>query len=98
MADVLEMLHRIDRKLDRMLGKQQQPRKQPELIAHNNGADRAPTMTIAEFCKWVGISERQYYKQRERGIGPKEMRLGHKIIRISREEAQAWAERMMEAK
>jgi predicted DNA-binding transcriptional regulator AlpA len=54
-------------------------------------------MTIFEFCTWAGISERQYYAQRRKGMGPHEMRLGDRVIRIARSEAEDWAKRMTEA-
>jgi predicted DNA-binding transcriptional regulator AlpA len=51
-------------------------------------------LTINEFCEWASISRRQYYVQRKQGLGPKEMRLGDRTIRITREEAHAWARRV----
>lgn len=60
--------------------------------------DKSPDapMTIDEFCKWAGISVRQYYLQKKAGIAPREMRMGRRTIRIAREEAQAWAKRLTE--
>ena len=45
--------------------------------------------TIQEFCDAYRISTGFYYKLRDSGRGPKEMRLGKRIL-ISVEAAQAW--------
>jgi predicted DNA-binding transcriptional regulator AlpA len=54
-------------------------------------------MSIFEFCAWAGISEKQYYAQRRNNLGPREMRLGDRVVRIARSEAEDWAKRMTEA-
>ncbi len=53
--------------------------------------DRGPAdcFTIAEFCQRNRISRQFYSKLREQGKGPKEMRLGSRVL-ITREAADAW--------
>jgi hypothetical protein len=46
--------------------------------------------SIAEFCEAFGISIRTYFKLREGGKGPREMRLGRRVL-IAVESALAWA-------
>ena len=58
-------------------------------------------LTILDFCEFAGISHRQYYVLKRAGRGPREMRLGDpsrlsRTVRITRDEAQAWAKRMTE--
>jgi hypothetical protein len=45
--------------------------------------------TIAAFCKAHHISQPYYYRLRERGLGPREMRLGRKVL-ISHAAAAGW--------
>jgi len=47
------------------------------------------TYSIPEFCAAHGISRGYFYEMRKRGIGPKEMRAGGRVM-ISREAAAAW--------
>ena len=51
-------------------------------------ANRA-AYTIDEFCAAHRISRRKFYDLEERGIGPRLMRIGSKIL-ISIEAAAAW--------
>jgi hypothetical protein len=44
---------------------------------------------IPKFCNAHGISEAFYYKLREDGLGPDEIRLGNKVL-ISQEAAARW--------
>jgi hypothetical protein len=57
------------------------------------GRPRTPTpavaYTIAEFCEAHRISQAQYFNIRKKGIGPREMRVGGRIL-ISHEAALAW--------
>jgi predicted DNA-binding transcriptional regulator AlpA len=46
-------------------------------------------LTIIQFCEAFGISEAFYYKLKRQGIGPKEMKLGTRIL-ISMEAAAQW--------
>jgi hypothetical protein len=46
--------------------------------------------SIAEFCEAFGISIRTYFKLREQGKGPREMRLGRRVL-ITVESALTWA-------
>jgi len=45
--------------------------------------------SIDEFCEAYGISRSTYEKYRAAGHGPREMRLGSRVM-ISLEAAQAW--------
>jgi predicted DNA-binding transcriptional regulator AlpA len=45
--------------------------------------------TIREFCDAHQISRPMYYKLRKQGKGPREMRIGTKVL-IAHESAQAW--------
>lgn len=52
--------------------------------------------TIPEFCRHHRLGPSTYYKLRGEGRGPREIRLGHKVL-ISRESAARWR-RAMERK
>jgi hypothetical protein len=45
---------------------------------------------VSEFCAAFKISKRMYFKLRDEGLGPREMRLGRRVL-ITIESAQAWA-------
>ncbi len=45
--------------------------------------------TVEEFCELNGISRSGYYKNRAAGIGPREMRVGARVL-ISKEAAAEW--------
>src|SRR4051794_9738781 len=45
--------------------------------------------SISEFCRAHGICAPTYYKLKNYGLGPAEMRMGG-AVRISREAAAAW--------
>ncbi|WP_066501018.1 hypothetical protein [Bradyrhizobium macuxiense] len=47
--------------------------------------------TIPKFCEAHDISERFYFKMRDAGLGPREMRIG-RAVRISLKAAADWAE------
>jgi hypothetical protein len=49
--------------------------------------------SIKGFCKAAGISVRFYYKLQETGDGPKETRVGRKVL-IRHPTAQAWLAKM----
>jgi predicted DNA-binding transcriptional regulator AlpA len=53
-------------------------------------------MTIDDFCAWAGVARRTYYQLQKDGRGPREIRLGPCTIRITHDEANAWARRMSE--
>ena len=46
--------------------------------------------SIPEFCEAFGIAIRTYFNLREEGKGPREMRLGRRVL-ITVESALAWA-------
>lgn len=62
-----------------------EPRGQEQGHADN---DRH-AFSIEEFCKGHGISRATYFTERRRGHGPREMRVGKRVL-ISREAAAAW--------
>ena len=45
--------------------------------------------SIPDFCKQHGISRSHYYRLRDAGLGPVEMKVGHRRI-VSRESAARW--------
>jgi predicted DNA-binding transcriptional regulator AlpA len=45
--------------------------------------------SIAEFCQVYGISKGLYHKMKRAGEGPREIRIGSRVL-ISLEAAQAW--------
>jgi predicted DNA-binding transcriptional regulator AlpA len=45
--------------------------------------------SVRQFCEAFGISETTYFKLKSKGKGPREMRLGKRIL-ISLEAADAW--------
>jgi hypothetical protein len=67
--------------------------QQRTMSAVNGAAPSAPieadAMTIAEFCERHRISTPTYFKLRNAGLGPAEMRIGN-VVRVTREAAVAW--------
>ena len=49
----------------------------------------AAAYSIAAFCVAHGISESFYFKLRDQGLGPREMRVGARVL-ISLESAECW--------
>lgn len=47
------------------------------------------TYSIPQFCEQHNISRSFYFRLRDAGIGPREMRVGSRVL-ISREAAAAW--------
>ncbi len=45
--------------------------------------------TIPEHCQRHGYSVSQYFAEKKKGRGPREMRVGHRVL-ISREAAAEW--------
>jgi hypothetical protein len=64
-------------------GKQKLPRGPPTPI------EEYLCFSVKKFCELNSISTAFYYLMRQRGIGPKEMRVGEKVL-ISRESAEQW--------
>lgn len=54
------------------------------------GAVAPTSYTIAEFCRRFGISSPTYYAMRAEGRGPREIRMGRSVVRISAEAAEDW--------
>jgi hypothetical protein len=52
----------------------------------------ADAFSIREFCRRHGISESFYFKLKEQNCGPREMRIGSRVL-ISREAAKRWRTR-----
>ena len=80
------------------------PRADPDAVEptrHNEPTSNTPTKTppirgpptalfsIKSFCIAHGISEGFYFKLREQGHGPQELRLGTRVF-ITHESAQRW--------
>ncbi len=57
-------------------------------------SDQKAAYTIKEFCAAHGISASAYYEAQREGYGPREMRIGTKGVRISREAAADWRRAM----
>lgn len=54
-------------------------------------------ISIAEFCREYGIGVATYYRLRQRKEGPKEIRIGRRVL-IPREAAAEWvADRLRDA-
>jgi predicted DNA-binding transcriptional regulator AlpA len=47
-------------------------------------------VTIAEFCARFGISKAFYFKMRDAGNGPDELRMGARKVVITNEALAAW--------
>ena len=68
-------------------------------MAHGEATKRKPRKppsrtpsamySIASFCAAHGISEAFYFKLRDQGLGPDEMRLGTRVF-ITHEAAERW--------
>jgi predicted DNA-binding transcriptional regulator AlpA len=52
--------------------------------------------SVDELCAAVEISPSTYWRLKRKGLGPREMRLGKKVVRISPEAAEEWV-RALEA-
>jgi hypothetical protein len=75
----------------RRIGKRR-PRVDPEVLVSLRDPDLpVDCYSVREFCRSHRLSERYYRELRALGLGPDELRLGHKIL-ISRESAQRWRE------
>jgi hypothetical protein len=59
--------------------------------------DAEPSSSIDGFCKLEDISPASYYKLRDKGLGPEEMRIpGTALIRITARARRQWQQRMAE--
>lgn len=56
----------------------------------SRAAGAVTSYTIAEFCRRFGISSPTYYAMRAEGRGPREIRMGRSVVRISAEAAEDW--------
>jgi len=52
-------------------------------------AEPTAVYSRASFCKAHGLSESFYFKPRDQGLGPDELRLGSKVL-ITHEAAARW--------
>lgn len=50
--------------------------------------------TVNELCAAADISPSTYRRLKRKGLGPREMRLGTKIIRISPDAAEQWLQEL----
>lgn len=50
--------------------------------------------TVREFCEAHGISAGAYYEAKREGRGPREMRIGSRGVRVSKEAAEEWRREM----
>lgn len=63
---------------------------------NNEAMDRMPTtpatasLSVDQFCERYGITKRWYFKLRDRGEGPAEVRIGTRKIRITEAAAAEW--------
>jgi excisionase family DNA binding protein len=46
-------------------------------------------MTVEQFCERYGFSRSHYFRMRDRGEGPKEVRAG-RLVRITKEALSEW--------
>ncbi|APA84339.1 hypothetical protein BJG93_02215 [Paraburkholderia sprentiae WSM5005] len=53
--------------------------------------DSARCKTVREFCDYYGISKPLYYKLKQQGRAPAELRAGHRTI-VTPEAERAWVE------
>jgi hypothetical protein len=53
-------------------------------------------LTIKQFCERHQISETKYHALRKQGLGPDELTLGVRSIRITQAADEAWQQRMVE--
>jgi predicted DNA-binding transcriptional regulator AlpA len=51
--------------------------------------DSKDAYSIPEFCQRLGISNSFYFKMQTEGLGPRVMRVGHRVL-ISKESAAEW--------
>lgn len=48
------------------------------------------SLSVDQFCERYGITKRWYFKLRDRGEGPAEVRIGARKIRITEAAAAEW--------
>ncbi len=53
------------------------------MLSHN--------LSIAQFCEHFGLSLSTYYRLKRNGLGPREIRVGRRVI-IAAKTADEWAE------
>jgi hypothetical protein len=54
-----------------------------------------PSYTLKQFCEAEGISEPTYYKLKQMGLGPRELRYpGINVVRITHADRIAWQQMM----
>jgi hypothetical protein len=59
-------------------------------LTTDQGSDQSRlALSIDEFCKAHGFSRATYFIERQRGHGPREMRVGNRVL-ISQEAAADW--------
>lgn len=68
----------------------------PKAVRDIPRLDDLPAWTIADFCLAYSMSRSFYYVLRHEGRGPKETRLGSKIL-ITREAAAQWLHKQEKA-
>jgi predicted DNA-binding transcriptional regulator AlpA len=51
-------------------------------------------LTVRQFCDKYGLGRATYYDLRKKGLGPREMRIANRIIRISPQADADWVARM----
>jgi hypothetical protein len=66
------------------------PHTSADRVKQPSGPPIALAFDIPDFCRAYRISLRLYFKLRDAGLGPREMRLGRRVL-ITVESAQAWA-------
>jgi hypothetical protein len=73
----------------RKVSKQRTPLAAQIALPDSTGPPLSDCHTVAEFCSRNRISLAFYYKLRAQGLGPREIRLGTKVL-ITKEAAEAW--------
>ena len=72
-------------------GRKPHARSSRRCVTRAGAIRKAPTavFSVASFCEAHGISEAFYFKLKNQGLGPDEMRLGSRIF-ITHESAARW--------
>jgi hypothetical protein len=57
-------------------------------------SEAVEAMTIGQWCAAKKVSRPYYHKLQQKGLGPKTIRIGTRIVRITVEADREWVERM----
>jgi len=66
---------------------------EPSLVMNDKPFPPPATLSVDQFCERYGITKVWYFRLRNRGEGPAEIRIGARKIRITEAAAADWEKR-----